>query len=224
MLTDFGLMKDTRATTQITQAGTVIGTFDYAAPEQLHEARSTRAATCTRSAACSTRRSRQGPVPARDRRGDDARAPGLAAAVGARPYGLTRASGSARSCAARWRRSPARATRRRRPRPRHLAAVDDRARAAGAQRRHRRAGRDALGGAPSPPTLAARRVRGAFVGRADPLATLDARYAAAEAGQRQFVLLAGEPGIGKTRLATEFARRATPKARPCCTGARHPSR
>ena len=37
LLTDFGLMKDTRATTQITQAGTVIGTFDYAAPEQLRE-------------------------------------------------------------------------------------------------------------------------------------------------------------------------------------------
>src|SRR4051794_29506777 len=37
-LTDFGLMKDLRAKTQITQAGTVIGTFDYAAPEQLREA------------------------------------------------------------------------------------------------------------------------------------------------------------------------------------------
>ena len=37
LLTDFGLMKDTRSTTQITQAGTVIGTFDYAAPEQLRE-------------------------------------------------------------------------------------------------------------------------------------------------------------------------------------------
>src|SRR4051794_24287623 len=38
VLTDFGLMKDLRAKTQITQAGTVIGTFDYAAPEQLREA------------------------------------------------------------------------------------------------------------------------------------------------------------------------------------------
>src|SRR4051812_46117519 len=37
VLTDFGLMKDLRANTQITQAGTVIGTFDYAAPEQLRE-------------------------------------------------------------------------------------------------------------------------------------------------------------------------------------------
>ena len=36
-LTDFGLMKDLRATSQITQAGSLIGTFDYAAPEQLRE-------------------------------------------------------------------------------------------------------------------------------------------------------------------------------------------
>ena len=56
-----------------------------------------------------------------------------------------------------------------------------------------------------PPALES--VRGAFVGRADALAKIDARYATAETGQRQFVLLVGEPGIGKTRLATEFARR-----------------
>src|SRR6478736_4139635 len=37
ILTDFGLMKNVRSQTQITQTGTVIGTFDYAAPEQLRE-------------------------------------------------------------------------------------------------------------------------------------------------------------------------------------------
>jgi len=37
VLTDFGLMKNLRSQTQITQAGSVIGTFDYAAPEQLKE-------------------------------------------------------------------------------------------------------------------------------------------------------------------------------------------
>ena len=37
ILTDFGLMKNLRSQTQITQTGTVIGTFDYAAPEQLKE-------------------------------------------------------------------------------------------------------------------------------------------------------------------------------------------
>jgi serine/threonine protein kinase len=34
-LTDFGLMKDVKATTPLTVAGTFIGTCDYAAPEQL---------------------------------------------------------------------------------------------------------------------------------------------------------------------------------------------
>src|SRR3954447_4521522 len=37
VLTDFGLMKDLRSKSQVTQAGTIIGTFDYAAPEQLRE-------------------------------------------------------------------------------------------------------------------------------------------------------------------------------------------
>src|SRR3954470_17543310 len=37
VLTDFGLMKDLRSKTQVTQAGTIIGTFDYDAPEQLRE-------------------------------------------------------------------------------------------------------------------------------------------------------------------------------------------
>ncbi len=37
VLTDFGLMKDLSSKSQITQAGSVIGTFDYAAPEQLKE-------------------------------------------------------------------------------------------------------------------------------------------------------------------------------------------
>src|SRR4051812_33600307 len=37
VLTDFGLMKDLRSKTQVTQPGTIIGTFDYAAPEQLRE-------------------------------------------------------------------------------------------------------------------------------------------------------------------------------------------
>ncbi len=61
---------------------------------------------------------------------------------------------------------------------------------------------------PLPPALAVETGRGPFVGRETLLETLATRYAAAEAGQRQFVLLAGEPGIGKTRLATELARRA----------------
>src|SRR5438552_2666776 len=49
---------------------------------------------------------------------------------------------------------------------------------------------------------------GAFVGRAHELATLGAALATARAGQGGVVMLSGEPGIGKTRTAEEFARRA----------------
>jgi DNA-binding SARP family transcriptional activator/class 3 adenylate cyclase len=51
-----------------------------------------------------------------------------------------------------------------------------------------------------------REERFALVSRADELSTLEAAWAAARSGQRRLVLLAGEPGIGKTRLTTEFAR------------------
>jgi DNA-binding SARP family transcriptional activator len=58
---------------------------------------------------------------------------------------------------------------------------------------------------PLPPALA-RRHRSPFVGRADALARLRGAFDAAQAGDGRLVLLAGEPGIGKTRLATELAR------------------
>ncbi len=61
---------------------------------------------------------------------------------------------------------------------------------------------------PLPPALAVETGGGRFVGRAEQLDTLAAAYAEAERGRRRFVLLSGEPGIGKTRLATEIARRA----------------
>jgi tetratricopeptide (TPR) repeat protein len=47
-----------------------------------------------------------------------------------------------------------------------------------------------------------------FVGRRDIIDRLAHRYALADAGRRQFVVLCGEPGTGKTRVAAEFARRA----------------
>jgi class 3 adenylate cyclase/tetratricopeptide (TPR) repeat protein len=46
-----------------------------------------------------------------------------------------------------------------------------------------------------------------FVGRERELALLHERLAAAAAGQGQVVSLVGEPGMGKTRLLTEFCRR-----------------
>ena len=51
-------------------------------------------------------------------------------------------------------------------------------------------------------------MRAAFVGRVRELATLDDARRAAADGAGRVVLLVGEPGIGKTRLAEEFARRA----------------
>jgi predicted ATPase len=45
-------------------------------------------------------------------------------------------------------------------------------------------------------------------GRSTEAEALALAWAKAKDGQRQVVLLAGEPGIGKTRLATETARAA----------------
>jgi DNA-binding SARP family transcriptional activator len=47
-----------------------------------------------------------------------------------------------------------------------------------------------------------------LVGREAQLAALDASLARAAAGRGRLVLVAGEPGVGKTRLAEEVARRA----------------
>jgi DNA-binding SARP family transcriptional activator len=57
-----------------------------------------------------------------------------------------------------------------------------------------------------PPALERELAQGPFVGREAPLLRLRARWALAAAGERQFVVLTGEPGIGKTRLVSELAR------------------
>ncbi len=49
---------------------------------------------------------------------------------------------------------------------------------------------------------------GALVGRAAPLQVVDRALAGTAAGRGRVVLVAGEPGIGKTRLAEEATRRA----------------
>jgi class 3 adenylate cyclase len=58
-----------------------------------------------------------------------------------------------------------------------------------------------------PPVLAAP-AREAFVGRDHELDQLRAAWQRAQAGERQVVFVAGEPGIGKTRLSAEVARLA----------------
>ncbi len=62
-------------------------------------------------------------------------------------------------------------------------------------------------GVPLPPRLAATQPV-AMVGRAVEQDVLVRAWAQAKDGHRQVVLLSGEPGIGKTRLATETARAA----------------
>src|SRR5512132_2080464 len=62
-------------------------------------------------------------------------------------------------------------------------------------------------GAPSPPLPEALQPVGPpFVGRAAELAWLRAAWTRADRGRGGMVLLAGGPGMGKTRLAAEFAR------------------
>lgn len=63
---------------------------------------------------------------------------------------------------------------------------------------------------PAPPTLPAALLASArdpFVGRAAGLQRLSDVYEGAAGGGRRLLLLGGEPGEGKTRLATEFALR-----------------
>jgi tetratricopeptide (TPR) repeat protein/predicted Ser/Thr protein kinase len=59
---------------------------------------------------------------------------------------------------------------------------------------------------PPPPFLDALPDATAFVGREAEIAQMTRVWDQARVGRRHLLLLAGEPGIGKTRLATEFAR------------------
>lgn len=58
------------------------------------------------------------------------------------------------------------------------------------------------------PAALRRPERSAFIGREAPLARLLALFEDSAAGERRTVLVAGEPGIGKTRLLTELCRHA----------------
>ena len=60
---------------------------------------------------------------------------------------------------------------------------------------------------PLPPALA-RRERNPFIGRQDSLGWLRAQWSEAREGSGRLGVIAGDPGIGKTRLANELARAA----------------
>src|SRR6476660_6829110 len=56
--------------------------------------------------------------------------------------------------------------------------------------------------------MAVRTLSPVFVGRQEELSQLEDHLLAVNRGDGRFVLLSGEAGMGKTRLATELARRA----------------
>jgi class 3 adenylate cyclase/tetratricopeptide (TPR) repeat protein len=73
---------------------------------------------------------------------------------------------------------------------------------------------------PLPPLLAGEN-RGTFVGRTDVGTALEAEWATVREHGLRVVVLAGEPGIGKTRLAREFARAAHERGATVLTGSCH---
>ena len=213
-LTDFGLMKNLRATTQITQAGSMIGTFDYAAPEQLKEG-PIDARTDVYALGGVLYQALTGKVPYPR---ETAAATMLAHLDAPPPSVLSVLPDASELLGEVVRRAMAKD-----PRDRYPSAGDLGRGALGAaqDRRTSTEERSVAAGAaapdsvlhtepplPLPPALAVETGGGRFVGRAEQLDTLAAAYAEAERGRRRFVLLSGEPGIGKTRLATEIARRA----------------
>jgi hypothetical protein len=217
-LTDFGLTKILQSDTQVTEAGTLLGTFDYAAPEQLDD-RGVDARTDVYALGCVLYQALTGEVPyprstvaATMFAHLDSPPPLVTSVVAAAPRELDDviARALAKDPDARFASAGELAQA-------ALAAVEQRAPGTTAQERRGSdpgqpssadMGRSFEIRVPLPSQLASECEQGAFVGREDQLGRLVQRRARAALGRRQFVLLTGEAGIGKTRLAAEFASRA----------------
>ena len=232
-LTDFGLAKSAASGAR-TRTGAILGTLDYAAPEQLEEA-GVDARTDVYALGCLLFHALTGsvPFPRETEAGTivahlNAPPPWATTLAPDVPGALSRAVARAMSkdpgdrqpsagTLAREALAAVGATQGAAP----VAAAAEPERAVtigpGDAARLRDADADA-GAAVSPPQPAASNAFPAalarnerettFVGRGDVLVALERRYLLAGAGKQQFVVLAGEPGVGKTRLAGEFARRA----------------
>ena len=205
LLTDFGLQRDIKADTRVTEPGTLIGTFDYIAPEQLEDG-AVDARTDVYALGCVLYETLTGEVPFPV----ETPAAKMFAHLGAPPPSVIAKRPEAGDL---------------------LEAVVQRAMSKDPSERYASAGELGLaaleavaGGGPAtqvspappkrelriplPPALIVECGRQPFVGRTEVRARLAARHAAAADGERQFVLITGEPGIGKTRLASEAARAA----------------
>ncbi len=218
LLTDFGLAKCAASASSMTRTGAILGTLDYAAPEQLEEAQID-ARTDVYALGCLLFHTLTGRVPY-PRETDAAK---ILAHLSATPPAVTflapevpealasvvvramckEPGGRFASAGALGRAA--------------LAAMQPGAAAPDSGRTvsiARLPPRPSPGHAahttavPFPAALAIDDRDAPFVGRGDIMDRLAQRYALADAGQRQFVVLCGEPGAGKTRVAARFARRA----------------
>ncbi len=217
LLTDFGLTKTMQAETKVTQTGMLVGTFDYTAPEQLDE-REVDARTDVYALGCVLFQTLTGRVPyprdtlpAKLFAHFEAPPPSVTALVPEASPGLDAVirRALAKDPGERYQSAGdlARAA---------LAAVDRPSLARGLERLA--AGESAPGWRwetpeprptdrmPLPPAITAE--SGVFVGREAALARLLEGYHLAETSGRQVMLVSGQPGIGKTRLAAELARQA----------------
>ncbi|HET6548049.1 MAG TPA: AAA family ATPase [Solirubrobacter sp.] len=200
LLTDFGLTKTLDAETALTATGTLVGSFDYTAPEQLTDA-PVDARTDVYGLGCVLFQALTGRVPfPSDTLGEKLRAhidhppPAVSVFVPEAPAALDDVIGRALAKAPDERYASAG----------ELGAAAVAAAAGDAPAPRRRALTRRAPGA-LPPGLA---TDGRFAGRDAELAPLVVRYERAAAGTPQFVVLEGEAGAGKTRLAAELARRA----------------
>lgn len=191
LLTDFGLQRDLKAETRVTEPGTLIGTFDYTAPEQLEDG-DVDARTDVYALGCVLHEAITGSVPYPR----DTPAAKMYAHLGAPVPDIGGPLGPViRTALAKH--------------------PDDRYVSAGALAQ---AALDALGtqhappapqpATPLPPALLTEAGEEPFVGRAHFRERIAEHVSAVSTGERRFVLIEGEPGIGKTRLATEAAKDA----------------
>lgn len=214
-LTDFGLAKCIAEPSELTNAGTILGTLDYAAPEQLDE-KPVDERTDVYALGCLLFEVLTGRVPF-PRETNTARIlahlstppPSVSAFAAAVPQALAavveramakRPADRYASAGEFGRAALAAVGARGSPTPAgHTLAISPSGGLQAPQPRPQM---------PFPAALAREAGEGSFVGRQHIIERLTARYGRSGDSRTQFVLLCGEPGVGKTRVAGQFAQQA----------------